>query len=62
MDDVAQRALKLVILTALAVVFVTGGLWVFLGVGLLIGLAGPMFAGVLMLYVGYDIYDVVSAA
>jgi len=62
MDDVAQRALKLVILTTLAVVFVTGGLWVFLGVGLLIGLAGPMFAGVLMLYVGYDIYDVVSAA
>jgi len=62
MDQAVARAIKLSFLAVLALVFVIGGLWVYLAVELLLGLVGPFLAVILLLYVGYDIYDTVVAA
>jgi membrane associated rhomboid family serine protease len=62
MDQGVMRALKLVVLAALAAVFVGAGVWLYLAVGLSVGLAGPVFAVMLLLYVVNDVYEVVAAA
>ncbi|WP_324664516.1 hypothetical protein [Haloarcula sediminis] len=56
MDETTMRALKLVALVGVAGVFLAVGLWVYLGPGLILGLAGPMFGLVLLLYVTNDLY------
>lgn len=62
MEQAVTRALKLVFLAVLAVVFVSAGLWLYLATGLIVGLAGPFLAVVLLLYVVYDVYDTVTAS
>jgi len=62
MDQAVGRALKLVVLLAIAAVLVTAGLWVYLFVGLIIGLAGPALATGLLLYVVNDVYEILTAA
>ncbi|MDS0261464.1 hypothetical protein NDI56_18845 [Haloarcula sp. S1CR25-12] len=62
MDQAVARALKLVVLLAIAAVLVTAGLWVYLAVGLIIGLAGPVLATLCLLYVVNDVYEVLTAA
>jgi hypothetical protein len=62
MDQAASRALKLVFLAVLSLLFVVGGLWFYLSSGLIVGLAGPFLAVSLLLYVGYDVYTTVVAA
>lgn len=60
MDEVVLRGLKLVVLLGIAGLFLTAGLWVYLVLGLMLGLAGPMFGGVVLLYVVNDVYTTVT--
>ncbi len=60
MDETAMRAVKLVALVGVAVVFLTAGLWVYLGLGLVLGLAGPTFSFVLLFYVTNDVYTALT--
>lgn len=61
MDDAAARALKLLVLLGMSLLFLVGGLWAYLGPGLVLGLAGPVFALFLVLYVVNDAYANVFA-
>jgi len=60
MDAVATQALKLLILLTVAGVLLTAGLWVYLALGLVLGVAGPVFSCVLLLYVVNDVYTTVA--
>jgi len=60
MDAVATQALKLLVLVTVASVLLTAGLWVYLALGLVLGVAGPVFSCVLLLYVVNDVYTTVA--
>ncbi len=60
MDETATRVAKLGVLVSVAGVFLAVGLWVYLGLDLSLGLAGPMFGLVLLFYVTNDVYTTLT--
>ena len=61
MDEAVLRTLKLFALLGVAGVFLVAGLWAYLGPGLVLGLAGPVFAGVIVLFVANDVYTAIAS-
>jgi len=61
MDEAVLRALKLVALLGVATALVTAVLWVYLWLGPVLGLVGPMFAGTLFLYTANDAHTAIAA-
>lgn len=59
MGRVVVRLLKHLTLVGLACAFLGAGVGLYLLTGLILGLAGPFLAALLVLYVGADIYDTV---